>query len=137
MSKTISGPSVVVVEVVDGSGKRHALPLKRGDEVPKNLADGELDKLEELGAFLSSDEHRQSMIVGSTTTVLAEPDLPAAVIAGGVSAEVAHNTAPEGEPVQPASEPAPVQTVAPDAEPKPVAKPARKRAAKKAAALKK
>lgn len=45
-SRTITGHTVVMVRTKDGD-----VPLHRGDTLPDNLADGELARLEKVGAF--------------------------------------------------------------------------------------
>lgn len=97
-SKTITGLTVAMVEIKQGD-RRVAVPVLRGEELPSNLADGEIERLEELGAFLTPDEHRRKMFLdGGSHTQLAEPPAPGP--AGVVPPSLAHNTAPEGDQVE-------------------------------------
>lgn len=45
-TRTITGHTVVMVKTTDGE-----VPMHRGDALPANLADGELERLEKVGAF--------------------------------------------------------------------------------------
>lgn len=94
-TKKMTGFTLAMVKVGDGKDE---VPVKQGEEIPANLAKGEMERLESLGAF---DEPRKPGLPANTALHVLDPDQMLTRVSGveTPTAALAHGTAPPGEEV--------------------------------------